>query len=143
MFCLSFSLPRDQMTQDRLPGDRADSSFARLAAEKPITQTIYIQLQLQQLVLSLPSCSQHTLEFGGALNSWVGDQRETAGPAWLGGATQDSGQTFFEQGNNNGAIVTNVRVTGGTADPHHQHRPPSKADVRREDLLSATSRVTR
>ncbi|CAM9168361.1 unnamed protein product [Ectocarpus fasciculatus] len=82
-------------------------------------------------------------EFGGALNSWVGDQRETAGPAWLGGATQDNGETFFEPENNHGAIVTSVRLTGGTADEHYQHRPPSKADVRREGLLSATSRVTR
>ena len=68
-----------------------------------------------------------------------GDQR-IGGPAWLDGTPQDDEALFSDHENKyssdkfdggNGAIIQQL-----------QQRPRSKADLRREDLLSAAFRAT-
>lgn len=71
-----------------------------------------------------------------------GDQRQ-GGPAWLEGAPHCDEPLFFGHKNSNSVDVDFDGRTGGTVELYLQQRLCSKADIRREDLLSSAVRATK
>lgn len=70
-----------------------------------------------------------------------GDHRQ-GGPAWLDGIPQDDELLFFDDHENIYSTSDFDGRGGDVIQQQQQHRPRSKADLRREDLLSAVFRVT-
>ncbi|CAM9573263.1 unnamed protein product [Pylaiella littoralis] len=91
--------------------------------------------------------------FEKGVKRFVAGQRQGGPVAWNGGSKNQENELLFfddENNHNTGSINNIVDVdgygSGGVVDQHRprqQLRPRSKADVRREDLLSAASRATR
>lgn len=70
-----------------------------------------------------------------------GDQR-LGGPAWLDGTPQDDEVIFFDHENKDSNVNFDGRSVGVIKQQQQQQRPRSKADLRREDLVSAAVHAT-